>query len=108
SSSVQRVAAAPKPRRATSHGDRVPRVLYRTLELTLAPTLRVIYRPEVTGLGNVPRTGAVILAGNHVSFADEIFTPLASRRQVFYLAKSEYFTTPGLRGRAMAAFFGGI
>jgi 1-acyl-sn-glycerol-3-phosphate acyltransferase len=86
----------------------VPRVLYRALELTVAPALRVTYRPEVTGLGNVPRTGPVILAGNHISFADEIFTPLAARRQVFYLAKSEYFTSPGLRGKAMAAFFGGI
>jgi 1-acyl-sn-glycerol-3-phosphate acyltransferase len=83
-------------------------VLYRTLELTVAPVLRAAYRPKVTGLENVPRSGAVILAGNHISFADEIFTPLAARRQVFYLAKSEYFTSPGLRGKAMAAFFGGI
>ena len=53
----------------------------------------------------MPRTGPVIIAGNHISFADEFFTPLAARRQVFYFAKAEYFNTPGLRGRAMAAFF---
>ena len=47
----------------------------------------------------------MIIAGNHISFADEIFTPLAARRQVSYLAKAEYFTTPGVRGKAMAAFF---
>ncbi len=83
-------------------------MLYRTLELTVAPALRAIYRPGITGLEHVPRTGPVILAGNHISFADEIFTPLAARRQVCYLAKSEYFTTPGVRGRAMAAFFDGL
>jgi 1-acyl-sn-glycerol-3-phosphate acyltransferase len=83
-------------------------VLYRTLELTVAPALRVVYRPTVAGLGNVPRTGPVIIAGNHISFADEIFTPLAARRQVFYFAKAEYFTSPGLRGAAMGAFFRGI
>ena len=83
-------------------------MLYRTLELTVAPMLRIAHRPNVTGLGFVPRTGPVIIAGNHISFADEIFTPLAARRQVFYLAKAEYFTTPGLKGRAMAGFFGGI
>jgi 1-acyl-sn-glycerol-3-phosphate acyltransferase len=83
-------------------------VLYRALELTVAPTLRALYRPEVTGRANVPVDGPVILAGNHVSFADEIFTPLTARRQVFYLAKAEYFDTPGVRGRAMAAFFGGL
>ncbi|MDT4933635.1 MAG: 1-acyl-sn-glycerol-3-phosphate acyltransferase [Pseudonocardiales bacterium] len=78
------------------------------MELTLAPALRLIYRPEVVGLANVPRSGPVIIAGNHISFADELFTPLAARRRVLYFAKSEYFTTPGLRGRAMAAFFHGM
>jgi 1-acyl-sn-glycerol-3-phosphate acyltransferase len=80
-------------------------VLYRLLELTLAPALRAAYRPEVTGVEHVPTDGAVILAANHVSFADEFFTPLGARRQVVYFAKAEYFTTPGIRGRAMAAFF---
>jgi 1-acyl-sn-glycerol-3-phosphate acyltransferase len=85
----------------------LPHVLYRTLELTLAPALRAVYRPQISGFANVVRTGPVILAANHVSFADEIFTPLGARRQVLYFAKAEYFTTPGLKGRAMAAFFRG-
>ena len=80
-------------------------MLYRALELTLAPALRAAYRPTVTGAQHIPATGPVILAANHQSFADEFFVPLAARRQVFYFAKAEYFTTPGLRGRAMAAFF---
>lgn len=83
-------------------------MLYRTLELTVAPALRAFYRPDVIGFENVPRTGPVIIAGNHVSFADEIFTPLAARRQVFYFAKAEYFTTPGVRGRVMAGVFQGL
>jgi 1-acyl-sn-glycerol-3-phosphate acyltransferase len=83
-------------------------VLYRTLELTVAPALRALYRPDVTGRGHVPFAGPVIFAANHVSFADEIFTPLAARRQIVYFAKAEYFTSPGVRGRAMAAFFHGL
>ena len=83
-------------------------MLYRALELTVAPALRVVHRPRVTGLDHVPRSGPVIFAGNHISFADEIFTPLAARRQIHYLAKAEYFTTPGPKGRAMALFFGGL
>ena len=83
-------------------------MLYRTLELTLAPALRALYRPTVTGFEHVPHTGPVIMAANHVSFADEMFTPLAARRQIIYFAKAEYFTTPGPRGRAMAAFFRGM
>jgi 1-acyl-sn-glycerol-3-phosphate acyltransferase len=80
-------------------------VLYRTLELTLAPALRAFYRPMVEGFENVPRTGPVIIAGNHVSFADEIFTPLAARRQVVYFAKAEYFNGAGARGMALGAAF---
>ncbi len=80
-------------------------MLYRALELTLAPALRAFYRPQIEGVEHVPRTGPVIIAGNHVSFADEIFTPLSARRQVSYLAKSEYFDTPGLRGWITAATF---
>jgi 1-acyl-sn-glycerol-3-phosphate acyltransferase len=83
-------------------------VLYRTLELTLAPALRAVFRPTVTGAAHVPASGPVIFAANHQSFADEFFIPLGARRQVFYFAKAEYFTTPGLRGRAMAAFFHGM
>jgi 1-acyl-sn-glycerol-3-phosphate acyltransferase len=80
-------------------------VLYRALELTVSPVLRVLYRPDVVGFDHVPPSGPVIIAGNHVSFADEIFTPVAARRQVFYFAKAEYFTTPGLKGRSMSTLF---
>jgi 1-acyl-sn-glycerol-3-phosphate acyltransferase len=82
-------------------------VIYRFLELTLAPALRIGYRPTATGVENVPTEGPAILAANHVSFSDEFFTPLMAGRRVAYFAKAEYFTTPGLRGRAMAAFFEG-
>jgi 1-acyl-sn-glycerol-3-phosphate acyltransferase len=80
-------------------------VLYRALQLTVAPALRALYHPEVTGLEYVPASGPVIIAGNHVSFADEIFTPIAARRQVFYFAKAEYFTSEGIKGKAMGAIF---
>jgi 1-acyl-sn-glycerol-3-phosphate acyltransferase len=80
-------------------------VLYRALELTLAPALRAVFRPEVTGAEHIPAHGPVVLAANHTSFADEFFIPLAARRQVFYFAKAEYFTTPGVTGRAMASWF---
>lgn len=83
-------------------------MLYEILKVTAAPALRAMHRPEIIGLENVPSSGPVILAGNHVSFADEIFTPLAARRQVHYLAKAEYFTTPGPKGWVMAQFFGGL
>ena len=83
-------------------------MLYRGLELTVSPVLRIVFQPEVLGLEHVARSGPMIIAGNHVSFADEIFTPLAARRQVFYFAKAEYFTTAGVKGRMMSAVMTGM
>jgi len=57
-----------------------------------------IFRPKVTGLRYVPSTGPVIIASNHLSFSDSIFMPLVVSRKVTFLAKSEYFTAPGIKG----------
>ncbi len=58
----------------------------------------LLFRPKVTGLGNVPINGPVIIASNHLSFSDSIFMPLVVPRKVTVLAKSEYFTSPGPKG----------
>jgi len=79
--------------------------LYRATELIAYPAVRAYFRPEVTGLEHVPRTGAAIIAANHLSAADEVFTPVSARRQIVYFAKAEYFTQPGLRGRFIARLF---
>jgi 1-acyl-sn-glycerol-3-phosphate acyltransferase len=71
----------------------------------LGPLLRFIFRPWVRGVGNVPTTGAAILASNHLSFSDSIFLPLQCPRPVVFLAKSEYFTGKGLKGWLVKWFF---
>jgi 1-acyl-sn-glycerol-3-phosphate acyltransferase len=60
----------------------------------VAPVLRAVWRPKVTGLSNVPRTGPVIVAANHLSMVDSFLLPLPLRRQVYFLAKAEYFVNP--------------
>ena len=71
----------------------------------LGPLLRVLFRPWVRGLENIPSSGAAILASNHLSFSDSIFLPLQSRRPVVFLAKSEYFTGKGIKGALTRWFF---
>lgn len=56
------------------------------------------FRPKVRGLRHVPSKGPVIIASNHLSFSDSIFMPLVVPRKVTFLAKSEYFTSPGAKG----------
>ncbi len=72
------------------------------------PVLRAIWRPRVTGLHHVPRTGPVILASNHLSFADSMVIPMVTPRAVVFLAKSDYFTGTGVRGALTRAWFEGL
>jgi 1-acyl-sn-glycerol-3-phosphate acyltransferase len=74
----------------------------------VGPLVRLLYRPRVTGLENVPTEGPAIIAPNHLSFSDSIFVPLLAPQQLHYVAKAEYFTGSGLKGRLMAWFFTGV
>ncbi|MDN5812917.1 MAG: 1-acyl-sn-glycerol-3-phosphate acyltransferase, partial [Micrococcaceae bacterium] len=68
-------------------------------------TIRTLCRPEIIGLENVPTDGPFIVASNHLSFLDSIIIQAICPRPVAFFAKAEYFTTPGVKGRAMKAFF---
>lgn len=81
------------------------RVTYRFLRLILALVAYVTLRPQAVGLHNVPRRGPVILASNHLSFIDSLMIPLMVPRHVTFIAKAEYFTGRGLKGRLSRWFF---
>lgn len=51
----------------------------------------VPYRTRAIGVGNVPKSGPVLLAPNHFSQMDHFFTGLYLRRQVRFMAKSQLF-----------------
>ena len=71
---------------------------YGILRAFLTPFLMILFRPKVKGLRHVPTSGPLIIASNHLSFSDSIFMPLVVPRKVTFLAKSEYFTSPGPKG----------
>ena len=75
--------------------------------VAIGPFVQLVIRPERSGTENVPRTGAAILASNHLSAADWIFMPLQLKRRVTFLAKQEYFTGKGVKGLAQRVFFAG-
>ena len=66
--------------------------------ILIGPWLRLLFRPQVEGLEHLPADGAAILASNHLSFSDSVFLPLVCKRRITFLAKSDYFTTPGFKG----------
>src|SRR3954462_566952 len=81
--------------------------MYWVLKAVLTPILRFLFRVRVEGVENLPKKGPAILASNHLSFSDSIFLPLVLRRRVTFLAKADYFTGRGLKGRLTAAFVKG-
>jgi 1-acyl-sn-glycerol-3-phosphate acyltransferase len=84
-------------------------VFYWFLKWTLGASLRLVFRPKVVGLENVPTHGAAIIASNHLSFSDSFFAPLViPGRKVTFMAKAEYFNRGGIKGTLSRWFFNGI
>jgi 1-acyl-sn-glycerol-3-phosphate acyltransferase len=82
--------------------------MYSVLHAVVPPVAKLVWRPTVTGLENVPRTGAVIIASNHLSFADSLVIPIVAPRKVHFLAKSDYFRGGGVKGTLQKAWFEGM
>ncbi|MZE77947.1 lysophospholipid acyltransferase family protein [Streptomyces xinghaiensis] len=83
-------------------------MLYGAMKLSIGGTLKLAFRPWAEGLENIPAEGPAILASNHLSFSDSFFFPAMVDRKVTFIAKAEYFTSPGVKGKLTAAFFKGV
>ena len=83
-------------------------MLFRILQSVVPPVARAIWRPIVVGRDNVPSSGGVLLASNHLSFADSVVIPVVVPRKVVFLAKSDYFTGSGVKGAVSRAWFEGL
>lgn len=82
-------------------------VFYAVGKAITVPLAKGLWRPTITGRDNIPRSGGVILASNHLSFIDSFAIPIASPRPVSFLAKSDYFTGTGVSGAIRRGFFVG-
>ena len=66
-------------------------LFYSIIKVILTPLFYIIFRPKVIGKSNIPRNGAVVLAGNHTNFWDSIMLIAIVPRRVHFLAKIELF-----------------
>ncbi|MEI5032975.1 lysophospholipid acyltransferase family protein [Streptomyces sp. S1A(2023)] len=83
-------------------------MIYGAMKFSIGGSLKLAFRPWVEGLENIPERGPAILASNHLSFSDSFFLPAVLDRKVTFIAKAEYFTAPGVKGKLTAAFFKGV
>ena len=82
-------------------------MFYYLVKAVLRPLFVLLFVPRVSGKDNIPARGGALLASNHLSMSDSLFLPVMIRRRVSFLAKKEYFTGRGIKGRLKAAFVRG-
>lgn len=80
-------------------------MLYEVGHAVLPPVAKLIWRPTVEGLHHVPTSGPVLVAANHLSFADSVVLPIVVPRKVVFLAKEDYFTGTGIKGTISRVWF---
>jgi len=68
-----------------------------TIRFTLLMISRLMYRLRLEGLDNVPSEGGVLIAPNHVSWADGVLVGLSCPRHPRMLVYADYFEKPLLR-----------
>jgi 1-acyl-sn-glycerol-3-phosphate acyltransferase len=76
--------------------------LYDAASGTIKLMMMTIWRARATGVENVPKTGPLIIACNHVSYLDPPGMGCFAGRRISYMAKKELFNIPIL-GPAIAA-----
>ena len=65
--------------------------LYKVLKIICIPILKILYRPTIIGLENIPEEGGIILAGNHKHAFDGVLVMANVKRIVHYMAKESLF-----------------
>lgn len=59
--------------------------------------VRMFWGLKIVGLDNVPRTGGLVIAANHISSADPPILGICLPRIISYMAKLELFEKRGMR-----------
>lgn len=82
------------------------KLLYSFGKVILYPFYKLLYRFKVKNRDAIPAEGGVILASNHMSFADPVLLGLALKRRLYFMAKSELFRNKFAAAviRALGAF----
>lgn len=69
------------------------------------PVIKYLFKARVVGEENIPATGGVILASNHLDYGDTLVLPAMIDRPVTFPAKAELFAGDRGLGSAIVAWF---
>lgn len=66
-------------------------MFYSVLKIILRIVFKIFLRLEVKGTENIPATGPLVIASNHLSLLDPPVIGVAATRKVHFMAKQELF-----------------
>ena len=64
---------------------------YKIVRPIVSFLIRLLFRPQIDGLENIPKEGRILLAGNHTKWLDPVMLVGVQKRQIHFLAKEELF-----------------
>jgi 1-acyl-sn-glycerol-3-phosphate acyltransferase len=64
--------------------------LYPVAKALIAPATKFLFPTRITGLENIPRSGAAMIAPNHISFFDSVVLIGVLPRRISFIGKAEY------------------
>ena len=64
---------------------------YKVVKPIACFLIKLLFHPKVIGLENIPKTGRIVLAGNHTKFLDPVMLVGLVKRPIHFLAKKELF-----------------
>ena len=69
-------------------------MMYRLARFVCFIAIKGFFRPKITGINNIPKSGGFIIASNHISMFDPVVLITTTKRRIHFLAKSEIFKFP--------------
>ena len=66
-------------------------LLYKILRPIVKWLFIILYRPKIKGKENIPKSGGIVLAGNHKNNFDCAIMMASTKRCIHFLAKEELF-----------------
>lgn len=67
------------------------KLFYKIVTPPVRLLFKLLFRPKIVGIENIPNNGRILLAGNHTKWLDPVLIVISTKRQVHFLAKEELF-----------------
>ena len=62
------------------------KLFYKMVKPITSFLFKILFRPTIKGIDNIPNDASCVLAGNHTKWLDPIMLVAISKRQVHFLA----------------------